>query len=387
MTRRGIFVLRWFTVLVTLAVVVASLRFWRRANRIPQQTAESPIPAATNHPIEVTRTNSGGPPRNQTETDPSPLASVWRELRTGGGTAASNRARLEQLAAQIARQGRTGGAALVRDFLATHKDAPTQLAFALGHDGMLDTAPTLRVFLLDLLERLDPQAAALEARTILATPTTSDEWAIALRSLARNQPEDRNFLVVKLRELLQYEPWRAQPSSGWLEAFDVAVHLGGNNFVGDLSGLMQSTQGPTINHAAFMALDRLATREPSVVLPALLESPSVLAGREASRAGLFARADVQDPNQRAVLERYLLDPSRSLTELRSFAGVYPNANAFVSANLLTPTSTASGGEIIRHDKYALEVVEGWLRDPRFERVRPALEQMRSRLWQFVHPNP
>ena len=142
-----------------------------------------------------------------------------------------------------------------------------------------------------------------------------------------------------------------------------------------------------MNHAAFLALDRLAAREPASVLSALLETPDLLAGREASRAGMFARADVQDPAQRALLERYLLDPAHAAAELDTFAGVYPNANAFLSANLLTTAPTMNRDIILRHDTAALAVVEGWISDPRFAQVRPQLERMRARLAEFSRREP
>jgi hypothetical protein len=266
-------------------------------------------------------------------------------------------------------------------------DAPTRLGFTLSNDGLLTGAPTLRVFLLDLLERLDRDAAADMAKTILATPGSADEWAISLRSLARGRPEETDLLAWKLRELFHNEAWRTSPSSGWLEAFDVAVYLGGNGFVPDLSELMRPANGLTLNHAAYLALDRLVSREPVKVLADLLETPDLLVGREASRAGMFARAELQDPNQRMLLERYMLDPARTAAELDAFAGVYPNANGFVSANLLTTTSASNLEGSRQHDFVALAVVEGWIGDPRFARVRPQLERMRARLAEFSTRKP
>ena len=189
--------------------------------------------------------------------------------------------------------------------------------------------------------------------------------------------------AAKLHELLRHDAWRAAPSTGWLEAFDVAVHLGGAAFVPDLSELMRPVNGQTANHAAFLALDRLVAREPAALLPALLGTPDALAGREASRAGMFARADVRDPAQRALVADYLLAPDRSAAELDAFSGVYPNANAFVSANLLTAQPAPGRADLVAHDLAALAVVEGWLADPRFSRARRQLERMRSRLAEFV----
>jgi len=57
----------------------------------------------------------------------------------------------------------------------------------------------------------------------------------------------------------------------------------------------------------------------------------------------------RDPDQRALVERYLLDPGRDTLELATFAGLYPNANFMVSNNLLTTVATPTGGQLAAHD--------------------------------------
>jgi hypothetical protein len=102
-------------------------------------------------------------------------------------------------------------------------------------------------------------------------------------------------------------------------------------------------------------------------------------------SNLMARADLRDDVQREAVERYLLDPSRSAEELTSFASVFPNANFHVSNNLLTQVDGIDGIELAERDRAALAIVEGWIDDPRFEKVRPIAEKARSRLVQFVEP--
>jgi hypothetical protein len=97
----------------------------------------------------------------------------------------------------------------------------------------------------------------------------------------------------------------------------------------------------------------------------------------------FARADVRDAGQREILRTWLLDPARTSAELRSFAGVYPNNNRFVSNNLLTVESAQSGGDLAAHDRAALETVRAWAADAAFEPVREHLVVMLSRLREFV----
>ena len=106
-------------------------------------------------------------------------------------------------------------------------------------------------------------------------------------------------------------------------------------------------------------------------------------GREQTRANYIARADLRQPEQRNLVERYLLDPTRSAEESTTFAGLFPNANDMVSNNLLTTIQTPKHEELAAHDREALKAVEEWQNDPRFERLKPQLTQIRQRLAEFV----
>ena len=275
--------------------------------------------------------------------------------------------------------------AVIRDFLATKADAPTGLEFKLRPDGFLSTPPTLRVLLLDLLAQIDAPAAAQIAEAILATKESADEWAVALRAYAleHGTPEGRDFLKARFTEMLAYEPWRTNPSAGYLEAFDVVVYLQATDQVPTLTNLARRTDNRAVAHAALLTLDRLALADPVGALSQLATQPDLLAGREGARANFLARANVGDSQQRAVLEGYLLDARRTPEELSAFAGVYPNANYFVSNNLLTRTVTPDRETLVRMDREALAVVRSWKADPRFERLRPQVEVMLRRMETFV----
>ncbi len=106
-------------------------------------------------------------------------------------------------------------------------------------------------------------------------------------------------------------------------------------------------------------------------------------GREATRANYLARADAGDAQQRAVLENYLLNSQLSPAELSTFAGLYPNANYMVSYNLLTRTQTPDHASLVRKDRDALSAVESWLNDPRFEKIKPQLQTIKTRLETFM----
>lgn len=274
---------------------------------------------------------------------------------------------------------------LVRGFLDAKLDAATRLDFKLRLGGALAEAPTLRVFLLDYLAQVDPAAAAEYAKVILNEKTSSDEWAVAMRDFSRvnHDAASRNFMEEKLKEMFNHDAWRQQPSVGYLEAFDVAVYLRGTGLVAPLASLVRDMDNRAVAHAAFLTLDRLTIAEPVSILSKLQAEPELMKGREQTRANYFARADVSDLQQRAVVEKYLLDSPLSGTELATFAGLFPSASYMVSYNLLTTVQTPSGAILAAKDRAALQVVNEWLNDPRFAKHQPLLQNIRNRLESFV----
>jgi hypothetical protein len=310
---------------------------------------------------------------------------IRRTLAAMQAAKGGHRQSLADLRGQLARLPRAQAAKAIRDFLEDGADQATGLDFAVGGDGWLKSAPTLRVFLLDYLAQVDPAAAADYARTVLARSASADEWAVCLRNLARQSasPADQDYLESKFRELARHESWQKSPSVGYLEAFDLPVYLGRTNLAPDLAALLQKQDNQAVAHAAFLALDRLVIAKPADTLALLQASPSLLQGREVTRANFFARADVQDARQRQLLEAYLLNPGLTAAELEKFAGLYPNANYMVSENLLTRAETPAGGTIIRRDAAALGVVNQWLLEPRFESRKPQLQRIQKRLEEFV----
>ncbi len=284
-------------------------------------------------------------------------------------------------------QSLTQGEAIkaIQDFLRTGQDAPTQQPFTIGPDGHLTSAPTLRTFLMDELGKRDPAAAARVAEQILKDSSSPDEWALALKyyALGSSNPEKKSFLQQKLQTLLRNADWQRNPSVGYLESFDVAVWLGGTDLLPALCDLARKKDNQAVAHASFLTLDRLIQAEPAATLDVLQNQPSLMEGREQTRANFFARADVGDPRQRTILEKYLLNPGMTGTELQAFAGLYPNANYMVSYNLLTQVKTPDGASLSQKDARALQVVNEWLADDRFARLRPQLETMRNRLRNFV----
>lgn len=275
--------------------------------------------------------------------------------------------------------------AAIRRVMEMKADAATGEGFRPGKDGFLAEAPTLRTFLMDQLARLDPAAVSEMARSVLNTSESPDDWALALRDLARHDTsaDTRALVEKKTAELLRNEQWQQAPSAGYLEAFDIAVYLGGTNLLSPLTELVSKKDNPAVAHAAFLTLDRLVINQPRETLSVLSQHPEWMQGRPETRANYFARADVSDAIQRQLVEEYLLSPARTPQELTAFCGVFPNANFMISQNLLTQNATPDAVKLRQLDMASLKVVNEWLRDPRFQELQPQLTTIKRRLEEFT----
>ena len=370
----------WLLLLLVLAAG-AWMVWWHVGQRLVKEDQRS-LPATN----AITRPASLAV---KPEVDSTNIFSDVLHRLPNGKSPDAARALCEKLRSDLNSLPRPEAARRIREFLDSGEDASTRLPFTLEADGTLKTAPSLRVFLLDLLGQLDPQSAAMVAEELLKNPTSPDEWAVCLRNYALGSlnPAAADFLQEKLRAMWANEAWRNDPSTGYLEAFDVVVFVGGTNLFPALASLVSDRGSPALAHAAFMALDRIAINDTTATLSMLQSHPEFLAGHEATRASFFARADVRDLQQREVLEKYLLNPVLGPAELENFSGLFPNANFMVSFNLLSQTQTPSSDTLARRDRAALQTVESWLADSRFQRLQPQLQKIRTRLATFLNSPP
>lgn len=273
----------------------------------------------------------------------------------------------------------------IEGFLRKGKDRKTGLILKIGTGGKIEGWPTLRVFLLDLLLEIDPEAAARISREILTTETSADEWAIALRNVAKGERTEgnRDYLRTRTEELITNPEWQAQPSVGYLNAFDVLVYTGATESSPLLSGLIQRKDRRDLAHAAFLAMGRLVQRQPVDMLTRLKADRALQESRPEMTAQQFARADLRDTAQQAIVKSWLLDPSRTPTELQNFAAIYPNNNQMISQNMLTSEERVSGADLNVHDREVLKIIRDWRTDPAFESRSQYLEIMDRRVSQFV----
>jgi hypothetical protein len=312
------------------------------------------------------------------------LAGAFGALTDADGSRTS----LGDLKATLASLPKDQAVAMIRGFLDSGRDKPTGMSFVIAPDGSLSEWPTFRAFLLDSLGTIDPVAAAAIGRDILASPTNADEWALALRNVARGEPiaQCADFLRAKTEELIRNPEWQAAPSIGYLNAFDVLVHIEATASMPLLSELIQRKDRQDLAHAGFLTLDRLVQRQPIDLLDRLAADAALQQSRPEMVAQQFARADLRDAAQQEIVRSWLLDPARTPAELRAFAGVFPNNNRFVSNNLLTREEGQSGEDLVAHDRDVLPIIAGWADYPEFQSVRPHLDLMISRLEGFVGAN-
>jgi hypothetical protein len=369
---------------VALGALVWLIESWAGHSHLPATPPARPV--APTSPIGLNPAPPGHPAALPfVEAPASPLAEAWQSLQ-GVTDAATMQQRLAELRRTLAAMPTNAAVVAIRAFLDSKADAPTHLGFKVAGNGLLDNAPTLRTFLLDELARIDPVAAADYARIVLTSMDSPDEWAVALRNLARGDASDsaRALLAEKAGDLLRNPAWQQDPSVGYLEAFDVPVFLGGTQFMPTLSDLVRQQDNPAVAHAAFLSLDRLVINDPATALAALQTDPGLLQGRAATRADYFARADVRNAQQRQIIENYLLNPGINPAELEAFAGIFPNANFMISANLLTQATTPDHASLADRDVESLRVIQAWQADPRFAKVQPALAKIEMRLQQFAN---
>lgn len=378
---------RTLALLSSVAGVALALALWWLARPIAPvpMTVSNPLVGASpvpSMPAPASPAVASAPPVQRT---PATMLDDIQARLEAANKADASREILADLRKSLEALPREAASREVQSFLALKKDAATRLDVTVKPGGALGDASSLRVFLLDYLGQIDRPAAAAVGKEILSTPISPDEWAVSLRNIAwaDDSPDNLAYLRGRAREMIANADWRRQPSAGFLEAFDVIVHARGFDLTPQLAGLVRDKDNRAVAYAAYLTLDRLTLADPASALEPLSARPELMEGREQTRANFFARADVRDPQQRSLLEGYLLDPRHSTEELRTFAGLFPNANQMISSNLLTPTATPAAGELAAGDRAALQVVEAWLTDPRFAKLKPQFTATRDRLRSFV----
>lgn len=302
---------------------------------------------------------------------------TMRLLRTGNGAQAKAvlakvKLALRSVAPQVA-------IAEIRAFLEGGEDAPAGGFFTVGEGGVLENAPSFRVFLLDQLGLLARESGSTEgaeiARGILGEKRSADEWAIALRNVAWSEKGTEPFLAEKLREMLHEPAWRAAPTPGMLEAFDVAVYTRDVLSISVFAELVKEEASP-LRRAAAVALDRLGGVAPLEVMNTLNGTPGLLADVPMIRADLYSKADVSQPAQRLAVETYLGRSDVNSQEKGKFLDGLFVPGAFVSENLLTPPVPPVNAP--QRMATVEQVAREWMEANRFPELQATLAELLER---------
>lgn len=303
------------------------------------------------------------------------------ERQLSNGQAALERWRAEMMALP-----RAEAVALLEAYLASGRDLPLGLPFAPGRERGLASAPTARTAVLDLLGRLDPQAAYnLAARALEGPKISADEYALHLRNYAWGAPleevaEVRAYLTQKTIELIQEPRWQALPSEGYQEAFDVLVWANHEAALPVLSELLEPGVAIALTAPAGIAMERLNRLDPLRTLDAIATEESFLGSSPSLRAQYAARADFGVEAERGAVEAYFLDPERTGAERDRFLAMVPNLNLTLSYNLLSEVpATYSGVEVRTRLKSTQMTLESWLQDARFEAWHALIDLENERL--------
>ena len=283
-------------------------------------------------------------------------------------------------------------ASAVVKFLRNGQDAPSGLPFSVGPDGVMELSPTLRVMLMDVLATIDPLASVDVARQTISARQSQDEYAMALRNLGWNdfQGDMKKELTDAFIRMLDQSEWLAKPSAGFLEAFDIPVQTGGTKLFDELTGLirLETTTGQPVangvDRAAFMALDRMVLRDPSLLVGKMNESTGFLEHSPEHRAALMSRLDITEPSQRDAFIRYMEKGDLGEKELDYFSKLFPNGNFIVGNRLVSADEpTPSIGQRLEMDRKTLEIlneIEPSLKTPA---AAKAADVIRKRLEGFI----
>lgn len=274
----------------------------------------------------------------------------------------------------------------IESYLRSGRDAPTGLDFIVSMDGgTLEEAHTLRCWLLDLLGRIDPVAAASGAKEMLTSRQCLDggESALAMRNLAwgAGQPMpagDRRIFERAAREHLANAEWASRPDAGYLEGFDAAVFLPSREASRELAAILSDSRRPEASrYAARLALERIAWRGERDALAALVASPL----DPVAKGEILAAVDPGNPDSMEVVRNFLGNPGEAAAQA-VFWRNFPQGSRAVGPALISDGAAGASGPQIERDSAALEILDSWIAAGSFPQHAGAIQKTRTRLLEF-----
>jgi hypothetical protein len=365
---------------VTATVAVAVITYFVVQSRQP---GSRPGGSGVGHAVETLQVPADpNPAPLQSKTNPPPGGNVLENLFARVRSGQFRPDELARLRKELLAMNPDQASAMIRAFLETGEDAPTNEEFTVGPGGGLEGAPTFRTLLLDVLGQIartsrNPVAAAV-SKQVLTQKQSSDEWALAMRNVAWMEPQSKPYLAGKMREMLAHEPWRSNPSAGMLEAFDVIVFSGDPAFVPDLANLL-SNGTDELRRASAVALDRLSEMAPLEVMNHLNANPMVLADKPFMRADFYAKADLSNGAQRAAVEAYLNRTDVSIAEKSKLLKALVTPASFISENLITQPPKPEADNGAARLQQLSKVIGQWQAQGRYPELRGQMAEVQARL--------
>lgn len=295
--------------------------------------------------------------------------------------------RLRSLADQLEKANPQNRANLIEDFrvLAANTDHPRQLAFAIHQIfnenidvdletpfqidpiGNLAKAPTFRTLLLDEIMRLDDQIGLSLAIEVMDQLTSPDEYVLALRNFARSTDQEVNTpeaVQNRFVDLTQQPEWVSKPSTSILESFDFVVKYPSQETLSAIESLSKTHQNVGYAHAHSLVLDRVALRDPDLLLNRYLEDPKTLLGSSDPETGVsydrpnvFSRVDIREENGRQAFVDYVSSLNPGGIEYEYFSRKFPNDNYQMSNRLSSGDEAHHVKNIVNRSSEVKEIIK------------------------------
>lgn len=365
-----------------------------RDGAVPEESGERGITYSPEDEQEDAGEDDGEADDEGMKVNPQLLARVQEiaeRFRTANLTPEQRRRLYRELVRLLKSHEDDGAAATIAAYLRTGEDAETGLPFAVGNDGVLDLAPSIRTALLDVIATLDPHLSLEVAREVMDALTRPDEYALGLRNLSWYDFEGdmHGEMQERFSAMLDQNEWLADPSAGFLEAFDVAVELSTEAAFEDIASVtrLEDKQGNPadegVARAAFMALDRIMLRNPDMVVERFLQDgDSFLDYAPNHRASLLSRLDLGKEADRSAFAKYLSGANHGEGELEYFSELFPNGNYFYGDRLVSSQEEVlSIADIQNRDRATLSAIDGMV--ARGEIGGPHVERIRERLRDYI----
>lgn len=254
--------------------------------------------------------------------------------------------------------------------LESGRDAQTGLEFLPSEDG-LDTAPTWRVYLLDLLGRINPKTAAQHARSTVfsSSGSSADEWAVSMRSVLQSYPPRasdaaRNEISSLLDRMLARDEWRAAPSAGMLEALDFVAHTKAPaSQIPVLAAWLDQSGGEAQATAVQIAIERTMATRGDEMLARLAKQEAPSTNANALLASAMARADFRQPPQKEAVVQFLRRQTAGSEAAVIFFEAFPLHRFSVAPGLAGVPRIPDASDLRASDEAALAAIEVWSADP------------------------